>query len=87
MNLTKFLPGYNWNGVETPLTFGDIEDISAMRWRESEATNLWFWYGPLTGYLPRTGGYALTVRTMSNYSNGDLEATIGILEDTRLIDI
>lgn len=77
MNMTKFIQVYNWGGVEAPLTFDDVGDISAMRWEEAVATNPWFWYGPLTGYLPRTGGYALTARTMSNYSDGGSEGVIG----------
>ncbi|ETS87214.1 hypothetical protein PFICI_01042 [Pestalotiopsis fici W106-1] len=78
MNMTKFLEVYLWgaNGVDSPLTFDDVGDISAARWQEGVATNPYFWYGPLTGYLPRTGGYALTSRTMSNYSEGSLDGVI-----------
>ncbi|KAF7534854.1 heme-thiolate peroxidase [Neopestalotiopsis clavispora] len=76
MNMTKFLEVYAWGGVGVPLTFDDIGDIAAARWQEAVATNPYFWYGPLTGYLPRTGGFALTARTMSNYSEGSLEGVI-----------
>jgi hypothetical protein len=82
MNMTKFLEVYSWGGVGSALTFEDIGDISAMRWKEAESTNPWFWYGPLTGYLPRTGGHALTARTMSNYSGGSLE---GVISETLLL--
>jgi hypothetical protein len=78
MNMTKFLEVYAWGGggVDEPLTFDDVGDIAAARWQEAVATNPYFWYGPLTGYLPRTGGFALTARTMSNYSEGSLDGII-----------
>ncbi|KAK6216308.1 hypothetical protein LQW54_003699 [Pestalotiopsis sp. IQ-011] len=76
MNMTKFLEVYRWGGVDSPLTSDDVGDIAAARWQEAVATNPYFWYGPLTGYLPRTGGFALTARTMSNYSEGSLQGVI-----------
>lgn len=76
MNMTKFLEVYAWGGVGAPLTFDDVGDVAAARWQEAVATNPYFWYGPLTGYLPRTGGFALTARTMSNYSEGSLDGII-----------
>lgn len=84
MNMTKFLEVYRWGGVDSPLRFDDVGDIAAARWQEAVATNPYFWYGPLTGYLPRTGGFALTARTMSNYSEGSLE---GVISKSKILSL
>lgn len=69
MNLTKFIELYNMSS--DPIGSYDMNllaDRASIRFKQTEATNPDFYYGPLTGMIARNAGYIFAGRLFANHS-------------------
>ena len=69
MNLTKFIELYNMSsGPAGSYDMDLLAERASIRFKQTEATNPDFYYGPLTGMIARNAGYIFAGRLFANHS-------------------